>query len=75
MLSGFFAQNENERIPHLTFAVDFFGSKFDLFPKFAEVIKPLMMAGQFFELIEQNSQMEPFLTDEACIYRRKSPAP
>lgn len=68
------AQNENEKFPHLVFAVDFFGSRFDLFPKLAEAIRPFMMAGQSFELIEQNQQMKPFLTDEACIYRRKSPA-
>ena len=34
------AQNDNEKIPHLTFVIDYFGSKFDLFPKLAEVLKP-----------------------------------
>ena len=64
------AQNENERIPHLTFALDYFGSKFDLFPQLAEVIKPFMRPGQSFELIDRNAQMAPALTEEACIYRR-----
>lgn len=66
------AQNDNEKIPHLTFAIDYFGSKFDLFPKLAEVLKPFMRPGQSFELIDRNPQMKPFLTDETCIYRRKS---
>ena len=66
------AKNENERIPHLTFAIDFFGSKFDLFPRLAEVLKPFMQPGQTFELIERNPQLQAFLTPAACIYRRSA---
>lgn len=66
------AQNDNERIPHLTFVIDYFGSKFDLFPKLAEVLKPFMRPGQSFELIDRNPQIKPFLNDETCIYRRNS---
>ena len=68
------AQNDNEKIPHLTFAIDYFGSKFDLFPKLAEVLKPFMRPGQSFELIDRNSQRKPFLTDATGIYRRNSSA-
>ena len=63
------AKNENERIPHLTFAIDFFGSKFDLFPQLAEVLKPFMQPGQTFELIERNPQLQAFLTPAACSER------
>lgn len=66
------AQNDHERIPYLTFVIDYFGSKFDLFPKLAEVLKPFMRPGQSFELIDRNPQMKPFLNDETCIYRRNS---
>ena len=66
------AQNDNEKIPHLTFVIDYFGSKFDLFPKLAEVLKPFMRPGQSFELIDRNPQMKLFLNDETCIYRRNS---
>ena len=66
------AKNENERIPHLTFAIDFFGSKFDLFPQLAEVLKLFMQPGQTFELIERNPQLQAFLTPAACIYRRSA---
>lgn len=66
------SKNESEIIPHLTFAIDYFGSKFDLFPPLAELIRPFMQSGQSFELIDRNSQMAPFLTDESCIYCRYS---
>ena len=66
------AQDENEKIPHLTFVIDYFGSKFDLFPQLAEVLKPFMRPGQSFELIDREPRMKPFLNDETCVYRRKS---
>ena len=66
------AQDENEKIPHLTFVLDYFGSKFDLFPQLAEVLKPFMRPGQSFELIDREPRMKPFLNDETCVYRRKS---
>lgn len=67
-----FSKNENEKMPHLTFAVDFFGSKFDLFPKLAEVIKPFMRQGQSFELTEKNPNMQAALGMENCLYVRES---
>lgn len=72
MQCGRCLQKENEKIPHLTFAIDFFGSKFDLFPQLAEVLKPFMQPGQTFELIERNPQLQAFLTPAACIYRRSA---
>lgn len=66
------AQNDNEKLPHLTFAIDYFGNKFDLFPQLAEVLKPFMRQGQSFELIDRSPQMKPILTDDTCIYRRNS---
>jgi hypothetical protein len=47
------AQGDEEKIPHLMFAVDFYGSKLTLFPKLAGIIKPYMVPGQQFELIEK----------------------
>ena len=67
-----FAQNEDERIPHLAFAIDYIGSKFELFPKLAEVIKPFMQPGQAFELADRNPNMGPYLTEQNCIYKRNA---
>lgn len=64
------AQFDEEQTPHLRVVVDFYGSKFELFPKLAEVIKPFMLEGQQFELIPRQPQInfEPF--DSAKIYDR-----
>lgn len=67
----FLAKNERETTTHLTFAVDFVGSKIDLFPKLAAVIRPYMKPGQSFELIEKNMRMTHILTHDTCIYVRK----
>lgn len=67
---GFCVKGEKERIPHLMFSVDFYGSKFDLFPKLAEVIKPFMKPGESFELIERNPNLELNKIASAQIYRR-----
>lgn len=67
-----FSKSEEEKIPHLTFVIDFFGSKFDLFPRLAEVIKPFMRQGQSFELTEKNPNMQAALSMENCLYVRGS---
>ena len=64
------AQGESERIPHLLFAVDFYGSKLSLFPMLADVIKPFMQPGQQFELIEKKQNLDPLKLREALVYRR-----
>ncbi len=70
------AQGENERIPHLMFAVDFYGSKLTLFPKLAEVIKPFMQPGQQFELIEKaGSWLDSKQAKECLVYTRHGNIP
>ena len=64
------AQGENERMPHLMFMIDFYGSKFDLFPALAEVVKPYMKPGQQFELIERNPSIPLEKMKEALVYSR-----
>lgn len=64
------AQGESEMIPHLMFAVDFYGSKLSLFPMLADVIKPFMQPGQQFELIEKKQNLDPLKLRDALVYRR-----
>ncbi len=64
------AQGESEKIPHLMFAVDFYGSKLSLFPMLADVIKPFMQPGQQFELIEKKQSLDPLKLRDALVYRR-----
>ncbi len=64
------AQGESEKIPHLMFAVDFYGSKLSLFPMLADVIKPFMQPGQQFELIEKKQNLDPIKLRDALVYRR-----
>lgn len=64
------AQGENEQKPHLMFMIDFYGSKFDLFPVLAEAIKPYMKPGQQFELIERSPSVPLEKMKEALVYSR-----
>ena len=64
----FRAKGENESRPHLMLSMDFYGSKFDLFPKMAEVVKPFMQPGESFELIERNPNLDSKKIAEARVY-------
>lgn len=65
------AQFDGEQAPHLRVVVDFYGSKFELFPKLAEIIKPFMLEGQQFELIPRQPQMNFETFSSAKIYDRE----
>lgn len=69
-LWAFRARGENEKRPHLMLSIDFYGSKFDLFPRLAEVVKPFMQPGESFELIERNPNIDLKQIAGAQIYRR-----
>ena len=69
-LWAFRAKGENERRPHLMLSIDFYGSKFDLFPRLAEIVKPFMQPGESFELIERNPNIDLKQIAGAQIYRR-----
>jgi len=66
------AKSDMEKFPHLMFAVDFYGSKIELFPKLAEVIKPFMKPDQQFELIEKDPMIYEPKFVKAMVYKRES---
>ncbi len=66
------AKSDMEKFPHLMFAIDFYGSKIELFPKLAEVIKPFMKPGQQFELIEKGPALDEPEFAKAMVYKRES---
>ncbi len=65
------AKGKAEKFPHLLVAVDFYGSKIQLFPKLAEVMKPFMKPSQQFELMEKTPFIDEKKFEKAVVYRRR----
>lgn len=68
------AKPEQENQPHLCIMVDFIGSKVQLFPLLAEVVKPYMGPGERFELKPRLPQLDMNLFEAGLIYERKQTA-
>lgn len=61
---------EGENIPHITVLVDFIGSKIELFPKLADVMKKYLDNGQRFELIQKGESFDVSGLDGVLIFSR-----
>lgn len=66
------AKNKNEIIPHLIIIIDFFGSRHELFPRVAEIIKPFMPQGSSFEITQFTAGMSLKDVTDSLIYTREN---
>ena len=63
------AREEGEEFSHWLFAVEFSGSRIEIFPKIAEKIRPFMKNGERFELMERNNLFQRDHFTDAQIYK------
>lgn len=66
------AKNRNEEFPHLIIIIDFFGSRHELFPKVAEVVKGFMPPGSNFEITQYRKEMSLDKIPDSVIYQREN---
>ncbi|MFV0518563.1 MAG: enhanced serine sensitivity protein SseB C-terminal domain-containing protein [Aminipila sp.] len=67
-----FAKNESDVKGHLMVIIDFIGSKFELFPIVADIMKNYMKPGERFELIQKSNEVNIDKFDVAKIYSKAS---
>ncbi len=56
--------------PHLTLILQFHGTKMEVFPNIAEIIKNYMKAGESFELVKKDNAMDEESIAPALIFER-----